>query len=174
MILQILAHFIGVILRYSKAWICFWFIWMNREILTFFSGPHPLGSHPGKAETSNSMTTSTKWTRATFLCFTKSTHTLFITCLWPLRSPAQNFISTYEQEKCTIPAESQITPATPALSFVISPLPAHPTQFLKNVAHVSYDTLVVPIPGKRMLLVHFIPKHNWKMCLLLSLNSSQL
>lgn len=141
MSLQILAHFTGVLLRCSKAWICFWFPWINREILTFsFSGPHPLGSHTAKAETSGSTTTST---RATFLCFRKSTPTFFITCLWPLRSPGRNFMCTQNQQKWAVPVDSQRASAATALWF---PSPCHlssswPPLSTPAKVHISYDIL---------------------------------
>lgn len=52
----------------------------------------------------------------------------------------QDFISTYEQKKLIVHADSQITPTASAHSppsLVICPLPTHPTQFLQNVALFS-------------------------------------
>lgn len=174
MSLQILAHFTGVLLRCSKAWICFWFPWINREILTFsFSGPHPLGSHTAKAETSGSMTTST---RATFLCFRKSTPTFFITCLWPLRSPGRNFICTQNQQKwavsCWFP--KNICCYSTLISFALSSVLFLTTSLNAcKSPHFLWHTLVLSVPGRRVLFVlHLVPKHNLKTCLPLPLNSS--
>lgn len=86
------------------------------------------------------MTTLKEWTRATFFMFQKIYLYLFCHMSVTLKSLGQDLISTYEQKKLIVHADSQITPTASARSpssLVICPLPTHPTEFLQNVAHFS-------------------------------------